>query len=82
MPLIISGLMPPAEEAAQPRDFQIPPSQRKMFHKILGKHHKNEPIGGEEFGDASPGHFLGEYAQDEVAFYVGPLPPEENGRRP
>ena len=82
MPLIISGLMPAADGAAQPREFFLPPSQRAMFQMILGKHQKGQPIGGEEFGGASPEQFLGEFAQDEVAFYVGPISPVEGGRGP
>jgi hypothetical protein len=72
MPLIISGLVSTAGGAAQPREFLLPPSQQSMFQTILGKHQKNLPIGDQELGSASPQQFLGEFAQDEVAFYVGP----------
>jgi hypothetical protein len=82
MPLIISGLMSNDDEAAQPREFLLPPSQRSMFQTILGKHQKNLPIGDQELGGASPAEFLGEFAQDEVAFYVGPNSPAEDGSMP
>jgi len=78
MPLIISGLMPAADEAHQPRELLLPPSQRTMFQMILGKHRKSQPIGDEELGGASPPQFLGEFAQDEVAFYVGPASQAED----
>jgi hypothetical protein len=82
MPLIISGLTPAADEAAQPREFLLPPSQRTMFQTILGRHQKNLPIADQEFGGASPPQFLGKFAQDEVAFYVGPVSPAEDGIAP
>jgi hypothetical protein len=82
MPLIISGLRPADASAIGPREFLLPPSQLSMFQMTLGKHQQGQAIGGEELGGASPEQFVGEFAQDEVAFYVGSVSPVDDGHVP
>ena len=79
MPLVFSGLAPtapsttgPLGPAVQVQRFHLPPSQTKMLKSVLGRYQRSEPIGEEELGGASPQVFLGQFGQDEVAFYVGP----------
>jgi hypothetical protein len=79
MPLVFSGLMPTAPTttdtpgtAVQVQRFHIPPSQKIMFKSVLGRYQRHQPIGADELGGASPQEFLGQFGQDEVAFYVGP----------
>ena len=82
IPLIMSGLLPVDEGSTGPRTFHLPPSQRAMFQEVLGKHRKSLPIAADELGGISPEQFVGEFAQDEVAFYVGPAAAAEEGQTP
>jgi hypothetical protein len=43
-----------------------------MFHDVLQRYQRHQPIRGEELGGVSPQQILGDFGQDEVAFYVGP----------
>jgi hypothetical protein len=87
MPLVFSGLMSTAPttsdtpgRAIQVQKFHIPPSQKTMFKSVLGRYQRHQPIGAEELGGASPQGFLGQFGQDEVAFYVGPPASSETNR--
>jgi hypothetical protein len=83
MPLVFSGLLPGGEtpgRATGVGEFRLPPSHRSMFEDILGRYQRAEPIDAEELGSVSPHEFLGEFGQDEVAFYVGP--PSSGEERP
>jgi hypothetical protein len=72
MPLIFSGLASTDGQANEPRVFRLPPSQQAQYQEILGKHQKGQLFSKDALGGVSAEQFLGEFAQDEVAFYVGP----------
>jgi hypothetical protein len=82
VPLIFSGQIPSLEEAEPARGFHLPPSQRSQFRDVLGRYQRRESLSEEELGGASPQEFLGEFSQDEVAFYVGPRSVPEERREP
>jgi hypothetical protein len=75
-PCQFSSLLPSAGGDGQERRgqrFHLPPSQATMFHDVLGRYQRHQPIRGEELGGVSPREILGDFGQDEVAFYVGPV---------
>lgn len=82
MPLIMSGLESTEGPANQPRAFRLPPSQQAQYQEILGKHQKGQPFSKDVWGGVSAEQFLGEFSQDEVAFYVGPDAANTNPRNP
>jgi hypothetical protein len=52
--------------------FEWPPSQQKLVEGLLMRYQKQQPLGLEPTPFGKPQRLLGEFAQDEVAFYVGP----------
>ncbi len=74
-PLAFSSLAPATEvpgQTVQVQKFHLPPSQKTMFQEFLTRDPRRQPVRGEELGGGAPQEFLGEFGQDEVAFYVGP----------
>jgi hypothetical protein len=74
-PCLFTSLLPPPggdDRGPRAQRFRLPPSQETMFHDVLGRYERHQPIRSEELGGVSPRQVLGQFAQDEVAFYVGP----------
>jgi hypothetical protein len=74
-PCLFSSLLPAppgSGEQERAQRFHLPPSQETMFQDVLRRYQRHEPIRSEELGGVPPQRILGKFAQDEVAFYVGP----------
>jgi hypothetical protein len=74
-PLVFSCLAPATEapgQTVQVQKFHLPPSQKTMFQEFLTRDPRRQPVPAEELGGGAPREFVGEFGQDEVAFYVGP----------
>ncbi|MBI1902424.1 MAG: DUF4384 domain-containing protein [Planctomycetia bacterium] len=69
-------------EAGQQRPFRLHPTQRRQIEALLADYQQGkEPSGGQLTGQ-SPQKLLGEFAQDEVAIYVGPKDKTPRPRKP
>jgi len=78
-PCLFSSLSPSSggdERQPGAQRFHLPPSQEAMFHDVLRRYGRHEPIRSPELGGVPPQQILGKFAQDEVAFYVGPTTDE------
>lgn len=78
-PLMLSGLslakdveLPNQMRARSWRTFRWPSSQRNQVQSLLLQYQKGQPLGLQEGLYDKPRDILGEFAQDEVAFYLGP----------
>lgn len=75
-PLFFShlSLVPAPGSAAdrRPFAFHLPPSQTAKFKSVLERNAQGQPVEAEVLAGASPQQYLGDFGQDEVAFYVGP----------
>lgn len=54
------------------QEFRWPPSQQRQFQQLLAQFQRDERLSQEMLELLDPRTYLGEFAQDEVAFYVGP----------
>jgi hypothetical protein len=82
-PLAISGLLPVSQTQAAraPRataqfavlqGFRWHPTQRAVIRRLLLHYQQQKSLPAEQYGQIDPRNVLGPFAQDEVAFYVGP----------
>ncbi len=63
----------PGAEPGQAQSLRLPPTQQAQMQQLMKQHIKQEPIKPEQIpGAKSVNNLLGTFAQDEVAFYVGP----------
>lgn len=81
-PLHLSGLatvLAPQNEAApkpqppslQRQTFRWPPSQAQQIQQLVAQYQREDRLSQEEFGRLDPRKYLGDFAQDEAAFYIG-----------
>jgi hypothetical protein len=83
-PLLIGNLpmagtdgLPPG---VQPGVLRLPPTQKAKFKRVLiGYSSGKTKDVDNEFPWSSPHAYLGDFGQDEVAFYVGPAPNDSRG---
>lgn len=52
--------------------FRWHPSQRRLIVRLLHHYQQAKSLDAVEYGELKPREFLGDFAQDEVAFYIGP----------
>jgi hypothetical protein len=79
-PLLLSGLdwtEPPPTKArsggkARWQEFRWPPTEQRKLSEMLVEYQQKQQFASEGPGEVDPALLLGEFAQDEVAFYVGP----------
>jgi hypothetical protein len=80
-PLLLSGLdwtEPSADYQSRPggkarwQKFRWPPSEQRQLAAMLMQYQQEQKVDSEGPGELDPALLLGEFAQDEVAFYVGP----------
>ena len=69
VPMWQSGSLPPD---VQSQTLRLPPTQKAKFKSVLANYGSGRAPSGEDFHGASPRAYLGDFGQDEVAFYVGP----------
>jgi len=81
--LEISGLLPrsPTQAAGAPQTtisfaslpgFRWHPTQQALIRQLLLRYQQEKSLAPEQYGRMDARHVLGPFAQDEVAFYVGP----------
>jgi hypothetical protein len=63
------GRLPPG---VQSRTLRLPPTQKAKFKSVLTRYGSGRAPLAEDYHGASPRAYLGDFGQDEVAFYVGP----------
>ncbi|MFO0905752.1 MAG: DUF4384 domain-containing protein [Pirellulales bacterium] len=72
----------PQQQQLQRQEFRWPPSQAQQIQQLVAQYQREERLSQEEFGRLDPKTYLGEFAQDEVAFYVGAAAPAKPKQSP
>ena len=55
-----------------PQEFRWHPTQRRLIRRLLLRYQQGKELDASQFGQIDPRKILGPFAQDEVAFYIGP----------
>jgi hypothetical protein len=63
---------PSTEGVVQLQGFRWHPTQRSLIRDLLLHYQQHEQLTPEQYGRIDPHQVLGPFAQDEVAYYVGP----------
>jgi hypothetical protein len=82
-PLLLTGLVAQKftwDGEHQGQKFRWHPAQSLVVQQLLQQYQRREPVRPEQVGGIFVGKLLGDYAQDEVAYYVGPR--KDPGSRP
>jgi hypothetical protein len=83
-PLLLTGLI--AQQTGergkqQELEFRWHPSQGRVVQQLLQQYQRRETLKPEQVGGIAIARLLGSFAQDEVAFYVGPRKDPGTGAR-
>ena len=69
-PIALTGLT--AAGPGQQQTFRWHPTQQQQVQQLLRQYQQQQKLNEQQLGDWRPEALLGPFAQDEVAFYVGP----------
>jgi len=90
-PLALTGLLSSQQQLqrqstsdnpADYREFRWHPTLRRVVRRLILAYVEGQQLDQDDFGGIDPHKILGAFAQDEVAFYVGPIQEEVDRAQP